>query len=273
MAIKHTTLMLNDGITLPQLQEEVKELQQRLKGLGLLRDQQGRPADDGLFGGQTQEAVRQFQGRRALEVDGIVGPRTWAALLGVDVDAIEVLPRPGIAFGTKFATTRGASALRSQFDEIQRRGYEPMIRAAALEFELQPSLLAGVGSRESFWGLILNPPGPAGTGDSGHGRGLMQIDDGAFPEWIASGQWRDPAANIRFGAKVLAGNRRFFEEKIAGAGHLLISAAVASYNAGPGNVLASIRAGRDVDARTTGGDYSYDVLDRAGWFQAFASWE
>jgi hypothetical protein len=26
-------------------------------------------------------------------------------------------------------------------------------------------VIAGIGSRESHWGLLLNPPGPSGTGD------------------------------------------------------------------------------------------------------------
>ncbi len=35
---------------------------------------------DGIFGTLTNQRVRQFQTMRMLEVDGIVGPQTWAAL-------------------------------------------------------------------------------------------------------------------------------------------------------------------------------------------------
>lgn len=35
---------------------------------------------DGVFGGDTERAVRHFQGENELDVDGIVGDNTWAAL-------------------------------------------------------------------------------------------------------------------------------------------------------------------------------------------------
>src|ERR687895_307028 len=50
---------------------------------------------DGIFGGQTDTAVRQYQTRAGLEVDGIVGPATWSSLFesGPAVGASNVSPQ------------------------------------------------------------------------------------------------------------------------------------------------------------------------------------
>lgn len=56
--------------------ETVRVIQDRLNALG------ARLAEDGRFGPATEAAVKEFQRDRRLEVDGHVGPRTWAALFG-----------------------------------------------------------------------------------------------------------------------------------------------------------------------------------------------
>ena len=54
---------------------DVTYLQQRLTAKGY-----GVGAIDGIFGTRTREAVKAFQAENGLIVDGIVGPKTWAAL-------------------------------------------------------------------------------------------------------------------------------------------------------------------------------------------------
>ncbi|HEY9667176.1 MAG TPA: peptidoglycan-binding protein, partial [Coleofasciculaceae cyanobacterium] len=53
---------------------KVSEIQKTLTAAGL------QPGADGVFDAKTEEAVRQFQRDQGLNVDGIVGPRTLAAL-------------------------------------------------------------------------------------------------------------------------------------------------------------------------------------------------
>ena len=57
----------------------VKALQQRLDQLGFANG-----ANDGVFGKNTEKAVKQFQRSVGLEADGIVGKGTWK-MLGIDV--------------------------------------------------------------------------------------------------------------------------------------------------------------------------------------------
>jgi len=54
----------------------VSGLQERLKAIGAFKG-----AIDGVFGTETQEAVKTAQRNVNLEADGIVGPATWTALL------------------------------------------------------------------------------------------------------------------------------------------------------------------------------------------------
>jgi len=55
--------------------DAVRMLQQILTDFGYSSD-----AVDGDFGPKTEKAVKEFQADFSLVVDGIVGPKTWAAL-------------------------------------------------------------------------------------------------------------------------------------------------------------------------------------------------
>lgn len=145
--------------------------------------------------------------------------------------------------------------------------FSEQLLQAARESGTDPFVLAAIMERESRSGEALDP---AGRGDGGHGHGLMQIDDRSHQAWLATGVWRDPLQNIRYGAKVLKENLVFFARPGVGRedprplqGQELLQAAVAAYNTGAANVLRSIKAGKHPDATTAHANYSQDVLQRA----------
>jgi soluble lytic murein transglycosylase-like protein len=116
-------------------------------------------------------------------------------------------------------------------------------------------VLGAIMDRESGGGRYLVPSGPSGTGDNGHGRGLMQIDDRDRPPipgraaFVQGGDWKDPAKNVLFGARILAA---YYDRSSRD-----LARSIAAYNAGP----AALRA-ENPDSITTGKNYSRDVLAR-----------
>jgi peptidoglycan hydrolase-like protein with peptidoglycan-binding domain len=264
-------LRLYDGAAdnSPDLNSDVQALQTALNqfGFGL--------AVDGVFGSQTEAAVRQFQLDHNLYVDGIVGPATWAALLGQQP--------PNLATTLPTTISGANTSMLAQLTEAAK--YRSFIESVGQASGLEPAMIAGIGSRESGWGLLLRPPGPGGTGDfgprkfptafrsgalppdGGFGRGLMQIDFDAF-EFARTGNWMDPQANISFGCKVLTDNIGLLQRKTSLQGRQLLQAAIAAYNCGAGNVLQAINDSRDIDFYTANRNYSADVFNRAGFFQA-----
>ncbi len=176
----------------------------------------------------------------------------------------------------KFDTTYKPNHPTLLEDLAEVATYASIIEEAAERYHLQPCIIAAIGSRESRWGLLLQPKGPGGTGDGGWGCGLMQIDSRSH-EFARGDKWQDPRENILYGAKVLADSQSIiFKWCTNGLGEPVVKGfdranllryGLAAYNAGPLAVITCIRQCKDIDLCTTGRDYSADVLNRAGWFQ------
>jgi hypothetical protein len=125
-------------------------------------------------------------------------------------------------------------------------------------------VLMGINSRESRFGRLLDEDG---LGDGGHGHGEMQIDDRSHKAFCASGRWRDLAASLEYvHANVIIPSFNYLADYFALVGEdyeRLFWAAIAGYNAGPGNVRKALEAGALPDSVTTGRNYSRDVKARA----------
>lgn len=156
--------------------------------------------------------------------------------------------------------------LHYKYDAPYVEQYRAPILAAAGATGIGAEIIAGIISRESGFGRLLSPKGPSGTGDYGHGRGLMQIDDRYHGEFISSGAWRDPSQNIMYGAKLLASYRNHaLKAGVTPAEALRVS--LAGYNRGMSGAIASWKKGQDPDSGTTGKNYSRDVLARSALFK------
>lgn len=160
----------------------------------------------------------------------------------------------------------------------------PAIMQVANEDGVSPWLIAGILNRESAFGLALRSDM---TGDQGHGRGLMQIDDRYHGPWLAANDWKNPYLNIKKGVEIYKMNVAYFSRQSIGfiyipiqvaarlgvasgnyndprplKDELLIQASLAAYNAGPSGVLMALAAGKSPDTMTTGGNYGDDVMTK-----------
>lgn len=174
-----------------------------------------------------------------------------------------------------------ASEARRQYDRAKRLGWIPLFaKAAASRPWCTTADLMGIGSRETN----LDPRYLTHPGDHGNGFSIMQIDKRYFPDWVATGGWRDAEQSIEKGAQVLTQKRA---EIIKSLGHVktwrtskgtpmrftgapftdaqLHRISIAAYNAGIA-AYHHFSIARDPDKGTTGKDYSRDVLARSALF-------
>ena len=68
--------------------DAVRQLQSELNRHGYQLD------EDGVFGKKTRAAVRDYQKKNSLRLDGIAGDETWGSLLASPTPAEETTPAP-----------------------------------------------------------------------------------------------------------------------------------------------------------------------------------
>lgn len=147
----------------------------------------------------------------------------------------------------------------TKFEEVMpepNRQWAPFFMLSAQDHGLPAELVGAICWRESRGGSVLTPRGPEGTGDGGHGLGLMQIDGRYHQQFVAKIDpvtkkplWKRPAANIAYGTQVLATGIRLFQESLEGG--------IACYNASPKRVMLALKEGVSVDTVTTNNPTPY----------------
>lgn len=160
-----------------------------------------------------------------------------------------------------------------QFQYAQTEGWIPFFEAAAKDYDWPVALLMAIASRETNMRNIV--------GDGGHGYSLMQVDIRSFPDWCASGAWKNVDQSILKGTQVLEMKRTqigsgvgkslyiggsSFTGKLFPDQDTLNRVSTACYNAGLWGYYAYSN-GQDPDRFTTGHNYSADVWHRKVFFE------
>ena len=103
-----------------------------------------------------------------------------------------------------------------------------------------------------------------------HGYGITQIDIASFPDFVHSGNWKNPYSCFLKSIDVLEGKRKYIVSHCPGIEEdpMFHQHITAAYNNGEGNQVKVIQAKQDPDTRTTGHNYSKAVFEFAEIYKA-----
>uniref|UniRef100_A0A3P8RRF5 Lysozyme g n=1 Tax=Amphiprion percula TaxID=161767 RepID=A0A3P8RRF5_AMPPE len=159
-----------------------------------------------------------------------------------------------------------ASHTMAKTDSGRMEKYKSIINVVGRKYDIEPALIAAIISRESRAGNVLHD----GWGDYDRNRGaynawgLMQVDvNPSGGGHTAKGAWNSEE-HLCQGTEILVYFLNRIRNKFPSwTSEQQLKGAIASYNTGDGRVNSY----ENVDERTTGKDYSNDVVARAQWYK------
>uniref|UniRef100_A0A3B3U1L6 Lysozyme g n=1 Tax=Poecilia latipinna TaxID=48699 RepID=A0A3B3U1L6_9TELE len=151
-----------------------------------------------------------------------------------------------------------ASEKMAQMDSGRMNKYKSKINSVGSQCGIDPALIAAIISRESRAGNALDD----GWGDHGNAWGLMQVDIRYHQK---EGDW-DSEEHLRQATGILVHFIKRIQNKFPNwSREQQLKGGIAAYNMGDGNVHSY----ENLDAITTGKDYSNDVVARAKWYKRY----
>lgn len=103
--------------------DDVRQLQEQLRAAGY------NIAADGAFGAQTQAAVRDYQQRNGLQVDGIVGNQTRSSLAGGTGGSYTVAAQPAVAAQGTSVYTGAQTVAAPSYNPASDSAYQKALTA------------------------------------------------------------------------------------------------------------------------------------------------
>jgi hypothetical protein len=152
------------------------------------------------------------------------------------------------------------------FEKALQRGWIAYFAQAALKHDFPLALLMAIASRETNMTNMKGDFRKSKHFPNGgyHGYGIMQVDVGTDPSWIASGAWQQVDQAIMRGTGILAGKRDQLNNMWQGSRTLkdFLWVLAASYNHGTLDSYRDFKNEGSPDGDTTGHDYGKDVMTR-----------
>ncbi|XP_010867774.1 lysozyme g isoform X1 [Esox lucius] len=155
-----------------------------------------------------------------------------------------------------------ASHKMAENDLPAMKKYKEIIMKVAKTNKVEAAVICGIISRVSRAGTALDQHGRA---DNGKAFGLMQIDTTPAPKGaghIPKGEWNSKE-HLQQATEILIESIKRFQERFPSwTKEQQLKGGLAAYNTGEDHVESY----DDVDANTTGIDFSNDVVARSQWF-------